>query len=246
MDIVRSVQVSVTRPTAVAGEDAITQVQIFIDRPASIARLAGRIELVNEHNVFAVLACNPLQLGQKVCKAQIRDFSPPKFEHALKVQIFKAQHVVLFDQFICKLPVVVLPGISNFAVDTRQIEPCSHAVVAVLFLARQIAVSLADFSPVLLEKQRRIVTCAIRHGEILLESKVKPCGLTRLERDDRLVLKLCRDTQPNIAYAVTNDRDRLNAFNIKVSMLEILEHTLDTPTYAILYGCRQEIRSPSV
>ena len=138
----------------------------------------------------------------------------------------KARHT--FDKFICKLPVVGLSCGCNFAMGSRQVLSRTYTVVAMLLLARQVTVGVFDLANTALENQRRFVDSTVGHGEILLESKVKPCGFTRLERDDRLILKQCRDAQPNIAYAVTFDCDRLNAFNVKLSMLKILEHALNT------------------
>ena len=129
MDIVCGVQVAVTCPTTIALEHAVSQVQVFFDRATSVACLATGKAFVNLHHVFPLLVCDPLQLEEKVCKAQIADLAAPKTLHAVQVQRLKAQRVVGLAQCVGKLPVIVLAFPRHFAVNSCLFNASAMTIV---------------------------------------------------------------------------------------------------------------------
>ena len=94
------------------------------------------------------------------------------------------------------------------------------------FCFRDNARSLADISCVAFEKLRRLYLRAIWCRQVCLQAEIKTCGFTSLGNVQLETFCLSNNTQPQIAYSVTDDCDRFNIFYIKCSAFVIPEYTL--------------------
>jgi len=111
--------------------------------PTSTANGCGALEAVNADDPFAALECHVLDDGDELGKAQIAHLAAPQPFHALQVQVFKHQHVVLVIQSIGEFEVEVSAFVGDADVRARQQPLRISLVVAAILFARDSPVQLA-------------------------------------------------------------------------------------------------------
>ena len=145
-----------------AGPDAITQGDVTVHMAADgteLGRGKPRLDVVYH---CTRLGRDMVQGLHKRAKAQIRHFTTPEGFHALKIERFQGNVVVLRTQCMRQIPVKRLSEMGDTAMHPRQMVLGLAAVLRTLDFARELPIGTPHVIEILTKEQGRLYLCLIR------------------------------------------------------------------------------------
>ena len=142
-------------------------------------------------------------------KAQVTDLAAPQPLHAVNVQVFKAQHVVLRQEAASQLEMTVAALVGQSNVSQSQTTLGFTPIDRAFGLAGQGLVQPANLGHILAEKLRRLVPSAFVVSKERFEAKIKTADLIRAGFD-RLNTLNDGEAKKQSPGPVPLDRDRLD------------------------------------
>ena len=158
----------------------------------------------------ACLCGHMMQRLDEPPKAQVRDLASPQGFHAMQVEGFQHDAVILGAQLVGQLPVKRLAYIGHTLMDTRQMLFGARAVGRTLLCTRQMAIGCGQFAQSFAERLWSVSCGAIAAGEIRRQPKVKACAFTRHGSGDWLRDNETGEVHVQIAEGIAFDRHRLD------------------------------------
>ena len=144
LDIDSGVAVPLMRDAAgCTGPDPITERDMLVDVSTRGTQCGTRKPAATCCTNVPVLAATWCRMSDEAGKAQVRHLAAPQGFHALQVQGFQADDVVLPAQVVRQLPVKRLADMGHPAMDPRQVLVGLVAIARAFLLAGELPVGLA-------------------------------------------------------------------------------------------------------
>ena len=119
------------------GPRPVTKRQMFIDILTYTACLRARIETVNLDHFRPVLRSHMLKLLDERAEGEVVDLASPEPRHAEKIQVLDTNCIVSSAQFMTRLPLPVLPTVTDALMATLKVLPAFTTVIGTFLAARQ-------------------------------------------------------------------------------------------------------------
>src|SRR5215831_10955725 len=184
MNIDCCIAVSVMSRTACASPRSITQRDAGIEVATDMTQFGRGKKAIDMMDMCAMSVGSLMQDLHKTPEAKIGYFASPHSYHAAQLQVLQVDRVIRSTEVMRQLPMPILSLVRNIGLHLRQTMPCLTSMARSWLGSCKGTVGLAQCPQRLFEWLRRSDIMTVVPGEKLCESKVKACGLTRLDSDD--------------------------------------------------------------
>ena len=196
---------------------------------------AWQIPINLDHFFAGPLPGHTIEDGHELGKAQVTDLAAPQPLHAVDVQVFKAQHVVLSQQPTGQFEVAIAALVGQSDMSESQTTFSFTPIGGAFDLARQGPVQTANLGHILAEELRRLVLPALVVGQERFQPEVETADLIRAGFD-RLNILNDREAKVQSPGPVALDCDRLDLAFHRAAEGELIVQLADlNPVAAVVF-----------